>query len=140
MMQIRFIALVTVVSVGMGSRLSAQGGPCLSQPDSVAAFLVATRHVYEHSDSTALASLGIPWATEARVQVVADSAVCAAGLTAFNLLVGTAGTAQAEVSAYIYSLNGAGYAFIRPRDGTDYGAHPVYFFSMSWVYKGTIES
>lgn len=137
---IRFLALLVVLCAGLAAESSAQSGPCLSQPDSVELFLEVTKHVFEYSDSAAMASIGIPWTAQNNVQPVSDTVACASAVAAFNAATGTTGTGNADVAGYVFSLGGAGYAYVRPGDGTAHGTHPVYFFSTGWVFKGTIMS
>lgn len=140
MRRLRHITLVVFLIATARANALAQTGPCLSQPDSTELFLEATRHVFEYSDSTAMVSLGIPWTRMSNVAPVTDSLTCSSAVTAFNAAAGIAGTPNAEVAAYVFSLGGAGFAYVRPGDGTDFGLRPVYFFSLSWVFKGTIMS
>jgi len=140
MKAIRYLPLLVGLCSWMATPSSAQVVPCLSQPDSVELFLEVSKHVFEYSDSSAMASAGIPWTNQANVQLVSDAAVCDSAVAAFNAATGNTGTSEAEVAGYVFSLGGAGYAFIRPGDGTAHGTHPVYFFSTGWVFKGTIMS
>jgi hypothetical protein len=69
-------------------------------------------------------------------QGVSDSAVCAAGIAAYNDLLGLTGTPQAATQVIVLALGGTGYALVPPEPRPqDRGRAMFYIFSSTWVLK-----
>lgn len=132
----RFSSAVVVVLTVMCSKAVGQASPCRAEADSVAKLTLVVEHVYQWSDSAATVTLGLPWTRVQNIVLVTDSTTCAAAVASYNAALGVAGTSQADTSGYVYSLGGAGYAYVRPGDAIDAGLYAVYLFSPSWVFKG----
>lgn len=133
----RLVALAIVLALVLVAEARAQTSPCLTQPDSVAKYRFTASLLFEGNDSTATVAAGKPWARFENIQVVTDSAVCAAGVAAFNDAAEATGTPREETAAYILALGGTGYAYIRPGDTTGEYQH-VFIFTADWVFKATL--
>jgi len=112
---------------------AASTSPCLTDADSVADFRFAAGLPFVQTDSAATAATGLPWARRENIQLVTDSAVCAAGIAAFNRH-GKPRSRQLR-AAYVFALGGTGYAIMLPGEGTRRGRRAVYVFSPAWIHK-----
>jgi len=115
----------------------AQASACLSQPDSVSAYLDMVRQHYAYSDSASVVSAGNPWADTTAIAHVTVSSICQDAVDAYNAALGTTGTPQQDTAAYVFSIGNSGYVYVRPGD-TSEGRQHYYIFTASWVLKATM--
>ena len=134
------LLLVAVLS-GCGGLLggvAAQQSPCMTQPDSVKAYLTMIQDFYSYADSAALVGSGFPWATAANVKLVTTASTCRAAVTNFNRVTGTTGTPRAESSAFVFAIGSTGWAYVRQGDVSE-GDRFYYIFAKDWTFKTTIQ-
>jgi hypothetical protein len=114
----------------------AQASACLSQADSVNAYLGMVRQHYAYSDSASVVSAGNPWADTAAIAHVTVPSTCQDAVHAYNAALGRE-TAQQDTAAYVFSIGSSGYAYVRPGD-TSEGRQHYYIFTVNWVLKATM--
>lgn len=83
-MRIPSLTLAMLLSLSMPAL--ANTSPCLTNADSVTDMRFDAGLPYDNRDSASTIAAGLPWASRANIQVVTDSVVCAAGVSAINEL------------------------------------------------------
>src|SRR5437762_7592924 len=106
-----------------------QASPCLSDPDTAASHIWYVNRTVTNTDSTVLASQGLPYRPPQGVTLVTDPVICQRVIDADNALIQPGDTVATTISrAYVLRVGTTAYALVPENndgvyiyfDGTNY--------------------
>jgi hypothetical protein len=128
----QFNRLLFLLGFAAAGDLTAQAVPCVTDADSASVVEAHFTMLVTRSDSLSLAKMGLSYQPPTSVGVVADEAVCAAGVAAHNALY-QADTASFVSRAVVLQVGANRYVLwaVAPRVGD--GRDLFFVFDTSWT-------